>query len=408
MSTEAGENPPEKDADEGMFPDSSEFEAVAEEHASKIVALWELGVDFAGGDAEEDDDAGKWSADAPSDADEAQAPAAGEAAQAAAGESPAPGEAKAQEEAPAARPPFEADTDETAVQPPPEAAAPTPEQPAPAAAGSEHDPTVVDAPKLDMQVPEEQPVRPAAAAAAPTAPPMATPAADAVELPQSSSAKYFLFAGAAVLLLAVGGLAYAFLGGDEDPDEADTTAAAAPTQTPDEAPEVTEPTPAEQTEPPEPAAPSEPVAEATEATEAEPAEPEVVEEPAEPPPPTTAALVVRTTPPSATLTLDGETVANPYDGQVEIGSSHRLVAELDGYRAARQSVRVNRDRELTLTLRRAPQQTASTGRRSGRRGRRGASSGRSRRGRGRRGGGRSGGGRSGGRGGGTFVSESPY
>ncbi|MEQ9705203.1 MAG: PEGA domain-containing protein, partial [Sandaracinaceae bacterium] len=127
--------------------------------------------------------------------------------------------------------------------------------------------------------------------------------------------------------------------------------------------------------------------------------------------PATHVLSVRTNPPNATLELDGDEVANPFRGELEAGSRHRLSASAEGHRDATQTVRLSGDRDVVLRLRPrpAPRISASVGarrggaaRRSGSASRRGgaASSGGSAR--------RSGGASGGGRRGAGFSTDNPY
>ncbi len=105
-------------------------------------------------------------------------------------------------------------------------------------------------------------------------------------------------------------------------------------------PEETEP---EEPEPEEPE-PEEPEPEETEPEEAPPAEPTMV------------MLSIRTTPPNATITVDGEDVGrSPYRGEVErSGRVHMLRATAEGYRPAVERVRFDQDREVVMRLAKRP------------------------------------------------------
>ncbi len=95
--------------------------------------------------------------------------------------------------------------------------------------------------------------------------------------------------------------------------------------------------------------------EQTAAQEAPEPEPEVAPEPEPEPEPVTYQLTVRTVPADATLTLDGETVANPLTRTVEPDEAeHHLVATADGYREASTTVSFDGDHDTVLTLEAEP------------------------------------------------------
>jgi hypothetical protein len=72
-------------------------------------------------------------------------------------------------------------------------------------------------------------------------------------------------------------------------------------------------------------------------------------------------LRIRTVPTSATLFLDGRTVANPYDGRLPDGSSHALIARADGFHDTTQQIELSADRELLLRLEpNSPQRATSS------------------------------------------------
>jgi len=69
--------------------------------------------------------------------------------------------------------------------------------------------------------------------------------------------------------------------------------------------------------------------------------PAVPAAPALPVKPTTAQLSIQTTPPEASVTLDGAAVANPYQGQVALdGKPHQIHVEAPGFRAETRTVTV--------------------------------------------------------------------
>ncbi|MCB9596814.1 MAG: serine/threonine protein kinase [Sandaracinaceae bacterium] len=108
-------------------------------------------------------------------------------------------------------------------------------------------------------------------------------------------------------------------------------------------------------EPPAPPPPEPPVA----STEPEP---ELTPAPTPPPPEaasTTVEIPVAVAPPSATLTLDGVEVQPPLELPAD-ATEHELVVRAPGYRPETRALRGDRDRSVTIALRRAP-----TPRRSG-------------------------------------------
>lgn len=119
------------------------------------------------------------------------------------------------------------------------------------------------------------------------------------------------------------------------------------TDTPE--PEETEP---EETEPEE-TEPEETAPEEVEVARPATPEPEETEE-AQPPEPAAemVRLILRATPSSATLTVDGEAVlGNPHRGRVErSGRYHLIRASADGFRPVTKRVRFDRDVNLALTL----------------------------------------------------------
>lgn len=127
----------------------------------------------------------------------------------------------------------------------------------------------------------------------------------------------------------------------EKPGPTTAPAQAAPVTTP-QAPSAPEPSaapaPAVAEPPPSAAAPVEPAA--------APATDPVAEAPA----PSVARLSVATEPPDAKLLLDGEPVANPFDGELALGSDHTLEAKAEGYATEQRSLRLAADARVTMTL----------------------------------------------------------
>jgi hypothetical protein len=90
-----------------------------------------------------------------------------------------------------------------------------------------------------------------------------------------------------------------------------------------------------------------------------------------PPPPApvpTVRLRIRTEPETASLSMDGTRIANPFDSSVNRArGDHRIVATAEGYEAQTQTVAFDRDRTVTIRLRRAapPRERAGRGGRGG-------------------------------------------
>jgi hypothetical protein len=70
------------------------------------------------------------------------------------------------------------------------------------------------------------------------------------------------------------------------------------------------------------------------------------------PPPPMRRLQIRTMPPGATLLVDGTPVANPYRVELPLGSTHTVTATAEGYVTSTQTVTLARDRELVVQLER--------------------------------------------------------
>lgn len=64
-------------------------------------------------------------------------------------------------------------------------------------------------------------------------------------------------------------------------------------------------------------------------------------------------LVVSALPDSAQLFLDGQRMSNPFDTRLPLGSKHKIDARQDGYETSSQSIRLESDAKLTITLKRA-------------------------------------------------------
>ena len=79
--------------------------------------------------------------------------------------------------------------------------------------------------------------------------------------------------------------------------------------------------------------------------------------PAMPPPapPASAHLTVRVTPAEAALRVDGALVDNPYHVQLSPGAIKRVEASLAGYHTELRELRVDRDQELELELKKTPE-----------------------------------------------------
>lgn len=107
------------------------------------------------------------------------------------------------------------------------------------------------------------------------------------------------------------------------------------------------PTPAQA--PAKPAAePQRPAAAATPASAlaAAPAAPKAPD-PVRPP-----LLMVRAVPEAAQLWLDGQRMTNPFDTRLPLGSKHKIEAKQEGYETSSQTIRIESDARLTITLRR--------------------------------------------------------
>jgi hypothetical protein len=63
-------------------------------------------------------------------------------------------------------------------------------------------------------------------------------------------------------------------------------------------------------------------------------------------------LVVRAVPDSAQLFLDGQAMSNPFDTRLPLSSKHKIDARQDGYETSSQSIRLESDAKLTITLKR--------------------------------------------------------
>jgi len=236
----------------------------------------------------------------------------------------------------------------------------------------------------------------------------------AMGLPTRSNAPVLIALGAGlVLLLAVGGY-YVFGRGDAPVAMAPVTppvgalvAPVAPLPVVAAPPVAVPPT----LVPPQPLAVEAPVVEAPAVIEA----PAVLEAPAAvleavvaPPAPATRVLRVRVEPSGASVTVDGQPIAVPYEMPLLEGSDHVVVASLDGYGTETERVSLRRDATVSMRLDRIRERASSS---SGSTPRIGS--------RIRRGGSGSGGSASGGSsvsgsgsgtssGSGTFVTESPY
>ena len=64
-------------------------------------------------------------------------------------------------------------------------------------------------------------------------------------------------------------------------------------------------------------------------------------------------MIVRSLPERSKLWLDGQRMANPFDVRLPRGTTHKIDARSDGYEPMSQTVRVESDARLTITLRRA-------------------------------------------------------
>ena len=63
-------------------------------------------------------------------------------------------------------------------------------------------------------------------------------------------------------------------------------------------------------------------------------------------------LSVRALPEGARLFLDGQRLPNPFDMRLPEGGKHKLEARFEGYETSTQTVRIESDAKLTITLRR--------------------------------------------------------
>jgi hypothetical protein len=134
-----------------------------------------------------------------------------------------------------------------------------------------------------------------------------------------------------------------------------------PEPPPPEPPPAPAPAPVAAAEPPPlEAAPVDPAAAAPDpaaiAAAAEPAPAPAEPAPAEPAPtePLLVALQISTRPASATLTLDGAPIANPYDGRHPKGGSHVVEASAPGYQARNLKIDLTKQRSVALELQREP------------------------------------------------------
>jgi hypothetical protein len=65
-------------------------------------------------------------------------------------------------------------------------------------------------------------------------------------------------------------------------------------------------------------------------------------------------LSVRALPEGARLFLDGQRLPNPFDMRLPEGGKHKLEARYEGYESSSQTVRIESDAKLTISLRRIP------------------------------------------------------
>jgi hypothetical protein len=61
---------------------------------------------------------------------------------------------------------------------------------------------------------------------------------------------------------------------------------------------------------------------------------------------------VRAVPDNAQLWLDGQKMSNPFDTRLPLGSKHKIEARQEGYEASSQTIRLESDARLTITLKR--------------------------------------------------------
>jgi hypothetical protein len=231
-----------------------------------------------------------------------------------------------------------------APEPAPVAAAPAPVS-APAAP-----PVAPPAPIVMPPVASSQPAAaPSSAITAPMSPVApsraivtdAYAAIDPLTLPKQSMSRGMMLGigiGAVALVAVIIGLVTS---GDSDAEEI-ASAGSAPS--------------VEQAAPTEPRATEEAVAPAPTptptTTAAAPAEPEPAAAiPAPPPAPPRVHVQIRTEPASATLSIDGRRVDNPYTTELEAAAGdHTLLASAVGHEPRRETVRFDTDVDLTLTL----------------------------------------------------------
>ncbi len=75
-------------------------------------------------------------------------------------------------------------------------------------------------------------------------------------------------------------------------------------------------------------------------------------------------LRLKTTPPEATVTVDGVPFENPFEGEVDQGGEHLFVARADGYQTERLRVRFDSDRRVQMDLSPVQKKTAKARRRT--------------------------------------------
>lgn len=371
-------------SEDGFWAAAGGFsEQLAEQHASKIVALWELGGDAAAlrpaRSTSTETEPAAWSADVGSENAATQSPVE-TAREAGRPDTEAPEEPPSRAEEP------RAELDGTAA-----AAARIPGPASTAAAlGPEpqREPSPVETAPVVQAAPGGSPAEAPPAPRAPSAAELDEPSiivsaallADAKAsgrpkarvaperrataepaTPSRSRGRGIVVGAIAAVVLLGGALAVgSMLGGGEDPgaslasrsprvgappaDEGPADTGSLALVPPSAAPTV-EPQPEIERgeEPPEPA-PSPP-------TEARPSTP-VASAPPEPEPgprPTSARLQVQTVPASAQLTIDGRPVPSPFDGELPFGA-HRVEATAEGHRPASRTVRLRGAEAITLTL----------------------------------------------------------
>jgi hypothetical protein len=99
----------------------------------------------------------------------------------------------------------------------------------------------------------------------------------------------------------------------------------------------------------QPAAPAEPEIAPAPAPQEAPAEPAPAAR-VEPAPAPTIHVAIAVTPADAQITLDGASVANPFDARAPKGGRHRVIAEAPGRRARDLTLNFDRDQTLDITL----------------------------------------------------------